>query len=154
MSQRETEVLFEHSRRLRSHRSGRLFIEAEGRDKSRKKEYSFVRKSSRSRSQSNMRREDRKKVVEPSEGSAVIDADTVQLQDIAKEPVKLSNVLRPKTVDVTNVKRAQGSKKKKKSENDPWPVDDIDLNKKYCICDSVSYGRMISCDNKVIQKES
>jgi len=52
MSQRETEVLFEHTRRLRSHHGDRLFIEAEGRDRQGKKEYAFVRKKSRSRSRS------------------------------------------------------------------------------------------------------
>jgi len=63
MSQRETEVLFEHTRRLRSHHGDRLFIEAEGRDRRGKKEYAFVRKPSRSRSRSDAGRGDRKKVV-------------------------------------------------------------------------------------------
>lgn len=52
---------------------------------------------------------------------------------------------------VTNVKRAQGSKnkKKKKTEEEAEPADDIDTDEeKYCICDDVSYGAMISCDNK------
>lgn len=52
---------------------------------------------------------------------------------------------------VTNVKRAQGSKnkKKKKTEEEPEAADDIDPDEeKYCICDDVSYGAMISCDNK------
>ncbi|KAF2268932.1 hypothetical protein CC78DRAFT_575475 [Lojkania enalia] len=51
---------------------------------------------------------------------------------------------------VTNVKRAQGSKnkKKKKADEEPEPVEDIDPNEpRYCICDDVSYGQMISCDN-------
>ncbi|KAI8943428.1 hypothetical protein NX059_001438 [Plenodomus lindquistii] len=51
---------------------------------------------------------------------------------------------------VTNVKRAQGSKNKKKrrTEEEAEQVDDIDPNEpKYCICDDVSYGAMISCDN-------
>ncbi|KAF2854939.1 hypothetical protein T440DRAFT_386855 [Plenodomus tracheiphilus IPT5] len=51
---------------------------------------------------------------------------------------------------VTNVKRAQGSKnkKKKKTEEETEQVDDIDPDEpKYCICDDVSYGAMISCDN-------
>ncbi|CAO2648653.1 Nn.00g079200.m01.CDS01 [Neocucurbitaria sp. VM-36] len=51
---------------------------------------------------------------------------------------------------VTNVKRAQGSKnkKKKKAEEEAEQVDDIDPDEeKYCICDDVSYGPMISCDN-------
>ncbi|KAF1830102.1 hypothetical protein BDW02DRAFT_559716 [Decorospora gaudefroyi] len=51
---------------------------------------------------------------------------------------------------VTNVKRAQGSKnkRKKKAEEEIEVVDDIDPNEpKYCICDDVSYGPMISCDN-------
>jgi hypothetical protein len=53
---------------------------------------------------------------------------------------------------VTNVKRAQGSKnkKKKKTEEEPETADDIDPDEeKYCICDDVSYGPMISCDNNV-----
>jgi hypothetical protein len=53
---------------------------------------------------------------------------------------------------VTNVKRAQGSKnkKKKKAEEEVEREDDIDPNEpKYCICDDVSYGPMISCDNNV-----
>jgi len=53
---------------------------------------------------------------------------------------------------VTNVKRAQGSKnkKKKKTEEDSEAADDIDPDEeKYCICDDVSYGPMISCDNNV-----
>ncbi|OAL44822.1 hypothetical protein IQ07DRAFT_550001 [Pyrenochaeta sp. DS3sAY3a] len=52
---------------------------------------------------------------------------------------------------VTNVKRAQGSKnkKRKKSEEEMEQADDIDPNEpRYCICDDVSYGAMISCDNK------
>ncbi|KAF1938384.1 hypothetical protein EJ02DRAFT_446884 [Clathrospora elynae] len=51
---------------------------------------------------------------------------------------------------VTNVKRAQGSKnnKKKKAEEEVEMVDDIDPDEpKYCICDDVSFGAMISCDN-------
>lgn len=53
---------------------------------------------------------------------------------------------------VTNVKRAQGSKNKKKrrTEEEVEVADDIDPNEpKYCICDDVSYGAMISCDNNV-----
>ncbi len=53
---------------------------------------------------------------------------------------------------VTNVKRAQGSKnkRKKKAEEEMEVADDIDPNEpKYCICDDVSYGQMISCDNNV-----
>jgi hypothetical protein len=53
---------------------------------------------------------------------------------------------------VTNVKRAQGNKhkKKKKTDEDSEPAEDIDPNEpKYCICDDVSYGSMISCDNNV-----
>ncbi|KAH3909749.1 hypothetical protein HBI56_132090 [Parastagonospora nodorum] len=51
---------------------------------------------------------------------------------------------------VTNVKRAQGSKnkKKRKTEEDTEAADDIDPDEeKYCVCDDVSYGPMISCDN-------
>lgn len=58
---------------------------------------------------------------------------------------------------VTNVKRAQGSKNKKKQkpEEDPEPLDDIDSDEeKYCICDDVSYGQMISCDNHVSPSDS
>ncbi|KAF2633336.1 hypothetical protein BU25DRAFT_416571 [Macroventuria anomochaeta] len=53
MSQKETEILFEHTRRLRSNHGNRLFIEADGRDRRGKKEYAFVRRrrfGSRSRS--------------------------------------------------------------------------------------------------------
>lgn len=55
---------------------------------------------------------------------------------------------------VTNVKRAQGSKnkKKRKTEEESEQVDDIDPDEeKYCICDDVSYGPMISCDNNASQ---
>lgn len=57
MSQSETEVIFEHTRRLRSHHSDSPFIEAEGRERSGKKEYAVVRKPSRSRRSSNVGRE-------------------------------------------------------------------------------------------------
>jgi hypothetical protein len=54
---------------------------------------------------------------------------------------------------VTNVKRAQGSKnnKKKKAEEEELEgADEIDPDEtRYCICDDVSYGPMISCDNNV-----
>jgi hypothetical protein len=53
---------------------------------------------------------------------------------------------------VTNVKRAQGSKnkKQKKAEEESEAADEIDPDEeKYCICDDVSYGSMISCDNHV-----
>lgn len=53
---------------------------------------------------------------------------------------------------VTNVKRSQGSKngRKKKTEDQPGHVDDVDSDEeRYCICDDVSYGQMISCDNNV-----
>lgn len=56
MSQKETDILFEHTRRLRSHHGDRLFIEADGRDRHGKKEYAFVRKKSRSRSRSDVTR--------------------------------------------------------------------------------------------------
>ena len=52
MSQRETDILFEHTRRLRTGHGSKLFIESEGRDSRGKKEYAFVRKKSRSRSRS------------------------------------------------------------------------------------------------------
>ncbi|KAL5118763.1 hypothetical protein ACEQ8H_003266 [Pleosporales sp. CAS-2024a] len=51
---------------------------------------------------------------------------------------------------VTNVKRSQGSKNKKtkKTEEEHEAADDIDPDEeKYCVCDDVSYGTMISCDN-------
>ncbi|RMZ67254.1 PHD finger domain [Pyrenophora seminiperda CCB06] len=51
---------------------------------------------------------------------------------------------------VTNVKRAQGSKnkKKKRAEEVEEVAEDIDPNEpKYCVCDDISYGPMISCDN-------
>jgi hypothetical protein len=52
---------------------------------------------------------------------------------------------------VTNVKRAQGSKnKKKKTDEEPEAADDSDADEvKYCICDDSSFGLMISCDNNV-----
>lgn len=54
---------------------------------------------------------------------------------------------------VTNVKRAQGSKNKKRKKTDEdstEPLEEIDPNEpRYCICDDVSYGQMISCDNAV-----
>jgi hypothetical protein len=53
---------------------------------------------------------------------------------------------------VTKVKRANGSKNKKKKKADEAvsEADDIDPNEpRYCICDDVSYGDMISCDNNV-----
>lgn len=56
MSQKETDILFEHTRRLRSHHGDRLFIEADGRDRHGKKEYAFVRRKSRSRSRSDVTR--------------------------------------------------------------------------------------------------
>ncbi|KAJ4343129.1 hypothetical protein N0V95_006744 [Ascochyta clinopodiicola] len=56
MSQKETDILFEHTRRLRSGHGDRLFIEADGRDRRGKKEYAFVRRKSRSRSRSDVHR--------------------------------------------------------------------------------------------------
>ncbi|KAF1930703.1 uncharacterized protein M421DRAFT_3011 [Didymella exigua CBS 183.55] len=56
MNQRETDILFEHTRRLRSNHGHHLFIEADGRDRHGKKEYAFVRKKSRSRSRSDISR--------------------------------------------------------------------------------------------------
>ena len=53
---------------------------------------------------------------------------------------------------VTNVNRAQGNKnkRKKKPEEDSEPADEIDQDEeRYCICDDVSYGSMILCDNHV-----
>lgn len=56
MSQKETDILFEHTRRLRTNHGDRLFIEADGRDRRGKKEYAFVRRKSRSRSRSDVTR--------------------------------------------------------------------------------------------------
>jgi hypothetical protein len=61
---------------------------------------------------------------------------------------------------VTNVKRAQGSKNKKRTNRrmegraeaseEVEAADEIDPDEpRYCICDDVSYGQMISCDNNV-----
>ncbi|KAF3050681.1 hypothetical protein E8E11_009871 [Didymella keratinophila] len=52
MSQKETDILFKHTRRLRSNHGQRVFIEADGRNRSGKKEYAFVRRKPYSRSQS------------------------------------------------------------------------------------------------------
>jgi len=55
---------------------------------------------------------------------------------------------------VTNVKRAQGNKnkKKKRTDEDSEPQEEIDPDEpRYCICDDVSFGQMISCDNNVSQ---
>ncbi|KAJ4985826.1 phd finger domain-containing protein, partial [Stagonosporopsis vannaccii] len=51
---------------------------------------------------------------------------------------------------VTNVKRSQGNKnnKRRKNEGQPELVEEVDSDEeRYCICDDVSYGQMISCDN-------
>lgn len=53
---------------------------------------------------------------------------------------------------VTNVKRANGSKvaRKKKSEEESGPAEEADEDEeKYCICDGISEGSMILCDNHV-----
>ena len=55
---------------------------------------------------------------------------------------------------VTNVKRTQGSKNKRKKkaeeEEETEAADDIDSDEeRYCICDDVSFGSMILCDNHV-----
>ncbi len=56
---------------------------------------------------------------------------------------------------VTNVKRSQGSKNRKKKEveeeQDPGEAIGEDETR-YCLCDDVSYGDMISCDNHVSKK--
>lgn len=52
---------------------------------------------------------------------------------------------------VTVVKRSQGSKNKRKKTGDEThePLEEIDPNEpRYCICDDVSFGTMISCDNQ------
>jgi hypothetical protein len=54
MSQRETDVLFEHTRHLRASHSDRVPIEAEGKDRHGKKDHAFARKLSGS--ESNARR--------------------------------------------------------------------------------------------------
>ncbi|KAL6705230.1 hypothetical protein ACN47E_007190 [Coniothyrium glycines] len=50
---------------------------------------------------------------------------------------------------VTHVKRSAGSKnKRRRVEEETEQADDIDPNEeKYCICDDISYGEMILCDN-------
>ncbi|KAL5390400.1 hypothetical protein DPSP01_014807 [Paraphaeosphaeria sporulosa] len=51
---------------------------------------------------------------------------------------------------VTNVKRAQGTKtaKKKKPEEESGPAEEIDEDEeRYCICDGISEGSMVRCDN-------
>ncbi|KAF2443454.1 hypothetical protein P171DRAFT_432709 [Karstenula rhodostoma CBS 690.94] len=51
---------------------------------------------------------------------------------------------------VTNVKRAQGNKttKKKKPEEESEPAEEGDEDEeRYCICDGISEGSMILCDN-------
>jgi hypothetical protein len=51
---------------------------------------------------------------------------------------------------VTNVKRAQGHKNKRKRKTDDEPAEEIDPDEPvYCICNDVSFGSMISCDNNV-----
>jgi hypothetical protein len=62
MSQRETEILFEHTRRLRYGGGTKLSIEADGRDRRGKKEYAFVRRKSRSRSRSDVGRSSKQNV--------------------------------------------------------------------------------------------
>ncbi|KAL5419093.1 hypothetical protein PMIN03_000621 [Paraphaeosphaeria minitans] len=55
---------------------------------------------------------------------------------------------------VTNVKRAQGTKatKKKKPEEESGPAEEVDEDEeRYCICDGISEGSMILCDNHVSQ---
>jgi hypothetical protein len=55
---------------------------------------------------------------------------------------------------VTNVKRAQGNKstKKKKPEEESEPTEEADEDEeRYCICDGISEGSMILCDNHVSQ---
>jgi hypothetical protein len=50
------------------------------------------------------------------------------------------------------VKRAQGNKNKKRrrADGDSEPQEEIDPDEpRYCICDDVSFGQMISCDNNV-----
>ncbi|KAF1951970.1 hypothetical protein CC80DRAFT_508328 [Byssothecium circinans] len=49
---------------------------------------------------------------------------------------------------VTNVKRAQGNKNKKRKRADNEPAEEIGPDEpRYCYCDDISYGSMISCDN-------
>jgi hypothetical protein len=62
MDQRETDVLFEHTRSLRGRTSTRLMIE-ERREKGKKPEYAWVRHKSRSRSPAGRRTSDTKRIV-------------------------------------------------------------------------------------------
>ena len=58
---------------------------------------------------------------------------------------------------VTVSKRSRGSKhsRGKKPEGETEPLEVIDPNEpRYCICDDVSYGTMISCDNQVCLNSS
>ena len=53
---------------------------------------------------------------------------------------------------VTNVKRTHGAKaaRRKKSEEESGPAEEVDEDEeKYCICDGISEGSMILCDNHV-----
>jgi hypothetical protein len=53
---------------------------------------------------------------------------------------------------VTRVKRSQGSKinRKKKPDGQPSEVEENDSDdERYCICNDIAYGDMISCDNNV-----
>ena len=54
---------------------------------------------------------------------------------------------------VTHVKRSQGSKinRKKKPDGQPSEVEENDDSddERYCICNDIAYGDMISCDNNV-----
>lgn len=53
---------------------------------------------------------------------------------------------------VTHVKRSQGSKinRKKKPDGQPNEVEENDSDdERYCICNDIAYGDMISCDNNV-----
>jgi hypothetical protein len=53
---------------------------------------------------------------------------------------------------VTRVKRSQGSKinRKKKPDGQPNEVEENDSDdERYCICNDIAYGDMISCDNNV-----
>ena len=57
---------------------------------------------------------------------------------------------------VTNVKRSQGSKNNKRKPENQRPghiEEEVDSDEeRYCICDDVSYGQMISCDNNVCSR--
>lgn len=61
MDQKETDILFEHTRRLRTHSTSRLLIEDRGKDK--KPDYAWVRKKKSVSRSPSRRRSSPKRVV-------------------------------------------------------------------------------------------